>query len=226
MEDLFEGAVNAEAHSHDVVGRFNVDVRGPVTHRLGQDAVDNLDHGSVVRHDLGLGVVDVTLARTFDRLEHLNELCDRSQRAVVAVYGPSHVTERRDEQFDRFATRLGQRVAQIFARFGHRNVQIVVFRSHGKGHVLSCDLLGQEAQRRRVDIVTTQVGDVESEERGEGVRQGLLTQGAGTDENLTQETARVALHLEGFLQLSLGDQIVGDELIAKSDVLPLRRVAV
>ena len=63
LEDLLERAVDAEAHAHDVVGRLDVHVRRAVAHRLGQDAVDDLDDRRVVRDDLGLGVPRCVLRR-------------------------------------------------------------------------------------------------------------------------------------------------------------------
>ena len=54
LKDLFQRAVDAEANADDVVGGLDVHVRGAVAHRLGQDAVDDLDDGRVVRDDLRL----------------------------------------------------------------------------------------------------------------------------------------------------------------------------
>ncbi len=56
-QDLFQRAVDAEAHPDDVLGRLDVHVRGPVTLRLGQDPGDDLHDGCVVGDDLGLGGV-------------------------------------------------------------------------------------------------------------------------------------------------------------------------
>jgi len=55
-------------------------------HGLVKMRSDDLDDRRVVRDDLRLGVVDVALARTFDGLEHLDELRDGSQtRGSVLV---------------------------------------------------------------------------------------------------------------------------------------------
>ena len=47
-QDLLQRTVDAESHTHDLVGRFDVDVGGAVTHGLGEDAIDDLDDRSIV----------------------------------------------------------------------------------------------------------------------------------------------------------------------------------
>jgi hypothetical protein len=53
------------------------------------------------------------------------------------------------------------------------------------------------------------------------VCEGLLAQGTCADENFAQKTTGVALHLEGLLQLRVGDQIAGEELITQAKILLL-----
>ncbi len=47
-EDLLQRAVDAKTDPHDVVGGLDVHVRRAVAHRLGEDAVDDLDDRGVV----------------------------------------------------------------------------------------------------------------------------------------------------------------------------------
>ena len=71
---------------------LDVHVRGAVAHRLGEDAVDDLDDRRVVGDDLGLGrCVDVAPPRALDRLERLDEFVDAAEGAVVAVDRPADV---------------------------------------------------------------------------------------------------------------------------------------
>ncbi len=200
-----------------------MDVRGPVTHCLREDAVDDLDDRCVVRDDLWFGVVDVAPARTLDRFEHLHQLRDGTEGTVVAVDRPSHVAKRRDEQLDLLAARLTERIAQFLARFGDRDVQVVVDDPNRKGHVLSSGIFGQVVDHGRVDVVTAQVGDVEPEIRRERVRQRLFGECARAHEDLAQESAGVALHVQRLFELGFADQIAGDKLVAQAHVRLLRR---
>ncbi len=51
-QDVLEGAVDPEADPDDILGGLDVDVRGPVPHGLGEDAIDDLDNRCRVVHDL------------------------------------------------------------------------------------------------------------------------------------------------------------------------------
>ena len=93
---------------------------------------------------------------------------------------------------------------------------------NGEGHHLSSDVFGQVVDHRRIDVVATQVRHVESEVRRECVGERLLGESSGADEHFAQQATSLALHFEGLLQLSLGDQIAGDQLVTETEVLTLR----
>ena len=51
-EHLLQCTVDPVAHADTEFRRFDVDVRSPVTHRLGEDAPDDLDDRGIVGHDV------------------------------------------------------------------------------------------------------------------------------------------------------------------------------
>ena len=75
----------------------------------------------------------------------------------------------------------------------------------------------------RVDDVTTEIGDFESKEGGECVRERLLTQCPEADEDFTETAAGVSLHGERLLQLFFGNKVRANQLLAESALADLRR---
>ena len=51
LQDLLQRTVDAKPHANEVLGRLDVHVRGAVAHRLGEDAIHDLNDRCVVGGD-------------------------------------------------------------------------------------------------------------------------------------------------------------------------------
>ena len=145
-EDLLQCPVDPEADPDDVLGRLDVHIGGAVAHGLGEDAVDDLDHRSVVGDDTGRGGFDDALPRSLHDLERLHELCDAADGQVVAVDGPDDVARRGEQESNRVAALLGEEEAQRVARLGHGDMKPVIVQADRHGHVLPCHVFCDEAE--------------------------------------------------------------------------------
>ena len=110
-QDLTQRTVDAEADADATVGWLDVDVRGAVANRLGDDLVDQLDHRCVVVDDqfrllLGCGgrpeLADVVVAFGHD--------------AVVGVEGGDDVARRSEVDVDRRNRQGRERLADLRTR--------------------------------------------------------------------------------------------------------------
>ena len=220
VEDLLQRTVDAKAHAHDVLGGFDVHVRGAVAHRLGEDSVDDLDDRRVVGDDLGLG--DVRLPRRREPSTDSNtwtSLLDVAEGLVVAVDRPADVAQRRDEQLARLAARLGA----VAARNSSLGSATAIVRASsscsrtGNAMYSRATLFGTSSSSGRID----RCHDVGSRLRIRRKRRGRWAracsrQDAHAHEHLAEKTAAALLHRERLAELGLGDQAACDELLAES----------
>ena len=101
LQHFLQCTVNTEANANAVFTRFDVHVRGAVTHGLRQDAVDDLHDWRVFGHQvILLNLGDGTAASNFHRLEHLHEAVDTFDGLVVGVDGPSNVADGCEQKRD------------------------------------------------------------------------------------------------------------------------------
>ena len=86
VDGVVQGAVDAEPDPQLLALRLDVDVRGPVPHRLGDDQVDHLDDRGVSVGGPRWPAVDRRMR--LGGLEGLDEAVDAGERAVRRVDRP------------------------------------------------------------------------------------------------------------------------------------------
>ena len=112
-----------------------MDVGCTVTHGLGEDAVNDLDNGSVLGDDFSFRNVGSTPPGSFDRYEGLYQFVHAADRSVVAVDGPDDIAQRSEHQLNLSTGRLCEKGTNVFTWLSDRHLQVLTVEANWDGQL-------------------------------------------------------------------------------------------
>ncbi len=182
---------------HVALARVDVDVRGALLDRLGDDRVHELDHRRVlvglVHVQLGLGLRVLLLDDLFDRLLHAGEPHDQDVEVLDRGARRAHpATGEHRDVVD----------AEHVGRVGHRQQQGSVFEEANGHRLVAADRVHvDQVDRAHVELVDGQVDVLQAEALGHDTGELVVAQNALLDQDLAGRLALGARDLDRVLDL-------------------------
>jgi hypothetical protein len=215
---LGEHAVDAQQHLHRLLAGVDVDVRGALLDRFGDQRVHQLDHRRVlvglVGQQLRLGLV-VRLGDGLDRLLDAGETRDQDVQVLDRGGRSAHATpgQHRDV-VDR------QHVGGV----GHREDHGAVLQKADRDRLVAADRLHvEQIDSPHVDLVDRQVDVVQAIAFGDHSGQLVVAKDALLDQDLAGRLALVPSELDGLLDaLARGEAEVDDDVADQASRTKLR----
>ena len=211
------------AHPDALLGRFDVDVGGPVAHGLGENATHDLDDRRIVGHGLGRRGVRPRAGAPpafLDSFERLHEVIESADSPVVAVDGQADLRLGRQHRDDSVLRGLAQKAEKFGSRLiGQRNSQLVLVHGQRDDDVLPGHGVGDESQGLGLRRRRPEIGHGE---RGELAADGgeiTLVEDATGDEDISR-IAGVADAGRQREELFLGHETARHEELLETDVRP------
>ena len=181
-----------------MLARLDVDVGCAVPHRLGHDRVHELDDRGILDGHLEIGVLVLLGGIGHDarhRLHlgvHAGVLLDRGLDIVGGRHHREHVAagDRAD---------VVQRVD--VGRIGHRHQQPSVALADRQRAIPAGQGLGEQRRCERIDLEVREIDELEADLLGERTHEVGLPDHAKVDQDAAERFGRLAVFLEGDLEL-------------------------